>query len=357
MVEPVIIGDCTLYLGDCLEIMPTLGKVDAVVTDPPYFKVKSEEWDNQWGDSDEFLSFCAAVLELIDNIINSNGCMYWFCSPQMASRIEILISKKLNVLNNLVWDKAGTRKGAAGTGIDVTSLRSYWSANTERIIFAEALGGDYCAEQESGYFKACQEGKNSIFGSYIKDELIKSNSTSKQIAQLFPSKTGNLTGCVSNWLLGHNVPTKEQYLKIRDFLNSSGGEYLTREYEYLTREYEDLRREYEDLRRAHFLTSSDEWGDIWKFGIDRNQQHPTQKPVSMMRHIVKTSSRSNSIILDPFMGSGTTGVACAKLGRKFIGIELDEKYFDIACRRIEEAYKQPDMFIDPPAKSIQDNLF
>jgi hypothetical protein len=60
--------------------------------------------------------------------------------------------------------------------------------------------------------------------------------------------------------------------------------------------------------------------------------------------------------LDPFMGSGTTGVACAKMGRKFIGIELEPKYFDIACKRIEDAYAQPDMFIAPPAKAVQETL-
>ena len=53
-------------------------------------------------------------------------------------------------------------------------------------------------------------------------------------------------------------------------------------------------------------------------------------------------------VLDPFMGSGTTGVACAKLGRKFIGIEIEPKYFDIACKRIEEAYSQGDFFIERP---------
>ena len=56
----------------------------------------------------------------------------------------------------------------------------------------------------------------------------------------------------------------------------------------------------------------------------------------------------NKTILDPFMGSGTTGVACVKLGRKFIGIEIDEKYFDIACKRIEQAYAQPDLFVAAP---------
>jgi site-specific DNA-methyltransferase (adenine-specific) len=59
-------------------------------------------------------------------------------------------------------------------------------------------------------------------------------------------------------------------------------------------------------------------------------------------------------ILDPFMGSGTTGVACAKSGRRFIGIEIEPKYFDIACRRIEQAYKQPDLFIEKPAPPKQE---
>ena len=53
-------------------------------------------------------------------------------------------------------------------------------------------------------------------------------------------------------------------------------------------------------------------------------------------------------ILDPFMGSGSTGVACAMMGRKFIGVELDQKYFDIACQRIEKAYQQPDLFVEQP---------
>ncbi len=62
------------------------------------------------------------------------------------------------------------------------------------------------------------------------------------------------------------------------------------------------------------------------------------------------------MILDPFMGSGTTGVACAKLGRKFIGIEIEPKYFDIACERIRKAYDQPDMFIERPKPPKQEAL-
>ena len=61
-------------------------------------------------------------------------------------------------------------------------------------------------------------------------------------------------------------------------------------------------------------------------------------------------------ILDPFMGSGTTLVACAKLGRRGVGIEIDPDYFEIACRRVEEAYRQPDLFIPPPEKPVQEGF-
>ena len=85
------------------------------------------------------------------------------------------------------------------------------------------------------------------------------------------------------------------------------------------------------------------------------KSHPTQKPLPLMKWCLGFLPDAETI-LDPFMGSGTTGVACAKLGRKFIGIELDPGYFDIACKRIEEAYKQPDLFIEPPKKPIQEKM-
>ena len=77
--------------------------------------------------------------------------------------------------------------------------------------------------------------------------------------------------------------------------------------------------------------------------------HPTQKPLALMRWCLGFLPDAETI-LDPFMGSGTTGVACVKLGRKFIGIEIDEGYFDIACKRIADAVARPDLFISrkPP---------
>lgn len=78
------------------------------------------------------------------------------------------------------------------------------------------------------------------------------------------------------------------------------------------------------------------------------KEHPTQKPVEVMRWCIEHLPENTRTILDPFMGSGTTGVAAVKLGKRFIGIEREPKYFDIACKRIEDAYRQPDFFVEPP---------
>lgn len=86
----------------------------------------------------------------------------------------------------------------------------------------------------------------------------------------------------------------------------------------------------------------------WNGFIRANQEprgdHPTQKPIGVMRWCIGHLPQDVSTILDPFAGSGTTGVACALMGKVFTGIEREQKYFDIACRRIESALKQPELF-------------
>lgn len=87
------------------------------------------------------------------------------------------------------------------------------------------------------------------------------------------------------------------------------------------------------------------------------KQHPTQKPVALMAWCIEQMRKSDTI-LDPFMGSGTTGVAAIQLGRKFIGIERDPRYFDIACKRIEQAVAQGQLFAPEPAtKPVQESMF
>ena len=85
------------------------------------------------------------------------------------------------------------------------------------------------------------------------------------------------------------------------------------------------------------------------------KEHPTQKPIAVMKWCIEQCLGAESV-LDPFMGSGTTGVACAQLGRKFIGVEIEPKYFDISCRRIEQAYAQGKLFEPEPIRQEQQAL-
>ena len=100
---------------------------------------------------------------------------------------------------------------------------------------------------------------------------------------------------------------------------------------------------------------------FWSFAKGENTTgHPTGKPLGLFQAFVRDFTDPGESILDPFMGSGTTGVACAKMGRKFIGIEREPQYFDIACKRIEEAYAQPDLFVAPLNKKdtiLEPDLF
>lgn len=95
------------------------------------------------------------------------------------------------------------------------------------------------------------------------------------------------------------------------------------------------------------------WNGCMRVERHIEREHPTQKPVRIMEWCIEHLPKDAQTILDPFMGSGTTIVACAKMGRKGIGIELDPDYFDIAVKRVEEAYRQPDLFVAPPKKPEQ----
>jgi len=207
--KPVIIGNATLYLGDCLEILPTLPKVDAVITDPPY----GNGYAPRGGETAGSVDLDSGAIPAWD--IYSDDWMKFIDCP------------------------------AAVFCSQATMFTTAYAIGADRALL-----------------------------------YVKSN----------PSPFG------TSW-----EPC-------------------------LTRGWSHSRQ------RQH-----------WEgYNAENGQQHPTQKPLALMRWIVGTTQAKT--ILDPFMGSGTTGVACMNLGRKFIGIEIEPKYFDIACERIENAQRQGRMF-------------
>ena len=332
---------------DALELLRALPEesVDLIATDPPYNGVKEHYWDNQWNSDSDFLEWLRLHLIEMRRVLKPNGSLYVFASPRMAARVEVLVSTLFNVLNRITWQKP--RYSTKAEMFNKSSMRAFFPAS-EAIVFAEQIQADKpfqncLIDGNATYWDACETAKGSIFGDYLQSEFDKAGVTRRDIAALFPSRTGQLTGCVSNWLIGYNMPTAEQYEKMRKFLNSINGG------DYLRREYEDLRREYEDLRRPFNVTQFVPYTDVWTFRTVQSYpgKHPTEKPIVLMEHIVKSSSRSGDVVLDPFCGSGTTAVAARNTGRRYICGDITPEYVDIARQRLAQPYTLP-MFETPP---------
>lgn len=229
-----LIGDATLYLGDCREIMPTLGKVDAVVTDPPYGigEARQKNGRNPVPGKSRLGTPCAVV----------------------------------------DWGQDDWDDRTAPAELNAARAIARWS-----IVF----GGNYY--------------------------------------ELPPTKC---------WL-------------VWDKLNS--GDFADCELAWTNLD--------KAVRRIRYL-----WNGMIMAPGETRGDHPTQKPVGVMKWALQQLPPIETV-LDPFMGSGTTGVACAQMGLRFTGIEQRERYFDAACRRIEAAYKQPRLFTETPSAPVQASIF
>lgn len=239
----VVIGECRLLLGDCLEILPELGRFDACVTDPPYGarrpsarRLEGERFEEITGND----SVDSRWLPIAASLLRQSGAFYlatvWDVLELWRSAME---QCGLRVRNCLVWDK-----GVHG----LADLQTCWAPQHEFFLFAA---------------------------------------------------------------------------KGRHVLN-------------LPRPIDILR--FQRVNSADLL-------------------HPYEKPVSLIEAMIRPSTRSGDHVADPYCGSGTTGVACVRLDRKFTGIEIDERYFEIACERIRREYAQPKLFAAPEPQPEQVPMF
>ena len=303
-----------------------------IIADPPYYKVKGD-FDFIWKTFDDYLADVEKWAIECKRILADNGTLLWYGDAKNIAYAQIIFDKYFNLLNSIVWENTNDHKQQIRFNED---LRTF-APITERILMYEQRG------QKTGgelVFEQFLKPKNP-FSKYLKIEFKKAKVTNKEIAKLFPSRTGGLTGCVSNWLNGDNVITEEQYLKIKEYLNN---EYLLKPYEELKAEYEELKAEYEELRRP--FKNALHLGDVIRLPNyeTSDYDHDTIKPEKLTRILITTCSRENDLVVVPFAGSGTECAMSAKEKRNFVGFEITKKHADMSNKRIEAILKQPSLF-------------
>ena len=304
--------------------------VDLIVIDPPY-NIGKDTWDK----IENYIEWMGLVFKECERVLKDNGSFYFFHNNMMTI-VELIIWLKIHskfIFKSIItWNKIDEdfkNIGFVQQRLSIDMMRNYYSGFTEYILYYTFQDSTGLEEITKKYIKP----KNP-FSIYLREEFKRAGVINKNIAQLFPSKTGGLTGCVSNWLNGDNVITEDQYLKIRDYLNNQN------EFLYLRKEYEDLRKEYEDLRYPFNVSNVKQDlranSNVWLYPPASQNGHITPKPVELIENIIKHSSNKGDIVLDCFMGSGTVAIACLNTNRKYIGIEKEGKYFNIANDRINQ---------------------
>ena len=300
--------------------------VQLIIADPPYFEVKGS-FDFVWKSFDDYLKDVEKWAIECKRILADNGTLFWYGHAKKIAYAQVIFDMHFNLINNLVWDK-GSFMGLE----ESEGLRSF-APCTERILMYGSKAQDTTGlkEVEMEYVAP-----RNPFALELKKARLKKGVSINQVAE-YGKFYGNVNhgGAVTNWERGYNVPQKEQWQILCDNLPIE------------RKEYEELRKEYEELRRPfanHFKLQ-----EIFRFSNEAvktgaKYDHDTCKPETLTRALILTCSRPDDIVFVPFAGSGTEVAMAIKEGRKAIGFDIEEKYVDMANKRVDIIKAQPSLF-------------
>lgn len=287
-----------IFNGDCFEYLKKVDSesVNTCITDPPYMNVIDEEWDKQWKTIDDYLEWSEVWVNEVSRVLKKSGNFYLFGYPYQLARLLPIVEKAgFKFRQQLVVWKG--MKSAAGRISDKLKM---FPTTTEHIYYFVKNSNEDIRELLRNKAKELN-----LNGKDINEYLGKSSTGGGTWSTLAGEKQKKLV-----------EPTKQDWEKLSTLFNGLPN-------------YNDIVYKFNLEKKV-----TDVFDDI-NFYIPKNKRfHPTQKPIELIDRLVKCSSDENDIIIDPFMGSGTTAVSCKKLNRIYMGSEMDSNFCNIAEQRI-----------------------
>jgi len=303
------IGGATLYRGDCLEVMPKLlpGSVDLILCDPPYGMIKGlkidgwSEGDTRWDDVLDMGEFWKAA----DHALRMNGCAIMFGQEPFTSRMIVGAHPPIPFSYKGAWLKNHFANPLAARKAPV----SYF----EDICF---------------FFKRHDTTKSHPLRAYAGRVMDFIGKGQKRINADLGHRRAEHFFEIEN--IQFALCTEPTYQELIDFYGIDKMEGFEG--------YGVLREIDRTFRRTFNLPpGKNHKSNVFKYKKDHVSHHPTQKSVALLEDLIRTYTNEGDTVLDPTMGSGSTAIACLNTGRKFIGIEMDESYYDVAVARIGKA--------------------
>jgi site-specific DNA-methyltransferase (adenine-specific) len=326
--------------------------VDLVLTDPPYnigVNIQKNKVNQvaAWDRIDNYIDWCIEWLTECQRVLKPNGVLYFWHNDmaQIAELMEAIRCRtSLVFVSFCIWDKGNGYRAQSWhrrSAESKTALRSWFNTCEYCLHFFNAPKDAEASWKHTGLDRInsnreCYKPLKEWYAA----EMERLGITGKEIAQKYTEVTGKKPFMLRHYFQDSQfeIPTQAVYESVYVPLGfGKSYEELRKSYEELRKSYEELRKSYEELRNVHHV--DDMHCNIWHVPPIPTQKryHTCQKPTEILERLIRVSSNDGGVVLDCFMGSGSTGVAAINTGRKFIGIEMDDGYYAAAEERIFSA--------------------
>lgn len=287
-----------ILFEDCIDGMQKMPEesVDLIISDPPYWKVVGHTWDYQWRTREDYLDWSLKWLKQACRVLRKGGSFYLFGYFRTLSyMLPMLDSLGLELRQQIIIDK-----GIKSVSGRATKNYKIFPNTTESLLLLVKDSKPFIKQLLKHHQK-----RIGISAKEINERLgVKSNG-------------GGMWSIYTGENICEQTPTAELWHKLQSVLE------FTYPYEMISQTFNAE------------MGITDVWDDIDFY--EKNRIHPTQKPVKLINRLINASSNVNDIILDPFMGSATTAVACTELERTYIGFEIDKDYYEKSLSRLSES--------------------